>query len=110
MTVKKGRYCVGEVSVDAGLVWVGDPCYIKHHPELYDESKWGDFCANIEDLPSEKFSGVATFTNWVTVHTLSMSALTRTEVPQNLKSYSPECIQTKMKQKELNTNEVFTIL
>ena len=64
MTVKKGRYCVGEVSVDAGLVWVGDPCYIKHHPELYDESKWGDFCANIEDLPSEKFSGVATFTNF----------------------------------------------
>ena len=37
--VKQGRYCVGSIGVDAGIVWVGDPCYIKHHPEIYDQSK-----------------------------------------------------------------------
>jgi hypothetical protein len=62
--VKKGRYFVGSVGVDAGIVWAGDPCYIKHHPELYDESKWGDFCVNMKDLPGEKYSGVVTHTNF----------------------------------------------
>ena len=33
--VKKGRYFVGSVGVDAGVVWVGDPCYIKNNPEIY---------------------------------------------------------------------------
>ena len=61
---KKGRFFVGSVGVDAGLVWVGDPCYIKDHPELYDQSKWMDFCDNIRDLPREKYGGVCTHTNW----------------------------------------------
>ena len=64
MTVKKGRFFVGSVGVDSGTVWLGDACYIKHHPELYDESKWGDFCVNMKDLPGEKYSGVVTHTNW----------------------------------------------
>ena len=62
--VKQGRYCVGSVGCDAGIVWGGDPCYIKHHPELYDQSKWADFSVNMKDLQGEKYSGVCTTTNW----------------------------------------------
>lgn len=62
--IKKGRYFVGSVGVDAGIVWVGDPGYIKHHPELYDESEWRNFCMNLNDLPAEKYSGVCTHTNF----------------------------------------------
>jgi len=62
--VKKGKYFVGSVGVDAGIVWVGDPCYIKHHPEIYDESKWQDFCMKLDNLPGEICQGVCTRTNW----------------------------------------------
>ena len=62
--VKKGRYFVGSVGVDAGVVWVGDPCYIKDNPEIYDESKWQDFCLKLRDLPGEICQGVCTHTNW----------------------------------------------
>jgi len=61
---KKGRYFVGSVGVDAGIVWVGDPCYIKHHPEIYDETKWNDFCVKLDNLPGEICQGVCTSTNW----------------------------------------------
>ena len=64
MTPKKGRFFVGSIGVDAGLVWLGDPCYIKDHPELHDESKWQDFCMNMRDLPGEKYGGVCTHTNF----------------------------------------------
>jgi len=42
--VLNGRHYVGEVGVDSGLVFVGDPCYIKHDDRLTDESKWNQFC------------------------------------------------------------------
>ena len=45
---------IGEIGVDAGLCWIGDPCYILHkHPEAKDEhdrppkdigEDWSDFC------------------------------------------------------------------
>jgi hypothetical protein len=36
-TPKKGRFFVGSLGVDSGLIFLSDPCYIKHHPELYNE-------------------------------------------------------------------------
>lgn len=34
---------IGHVGVDAGIVMIGDPCYVtqKNHPAKQD---WGDFC------------------------------------------------------------------
>lgn len=60
------RELVGHIGVDAGLVWLGDPCYIKHHPELAVESKWREFCESLRDmkLPQEAYSGILTRTGW----------------------------------------------
>jgi len=41
MTLKKKL--VGHIGVDSGLVFIGDPCYIKQHKQLYDPKKWDDF-------------------------------------------------------------------
>jgi len=37
---------IGEIGVDAGLCWVGDPCYILHrkHPPKAIGKDWGEFC------------------------------------------------------------------
>ena len=39
---------VGEVGVDAGLIWLGDPCYIigKEADHRWDE--WSDFCNDMD--------------------------------------------------------------
>ncbi len=44
-TVINRRY-IGEIGVDAGLCWVGDPCYILHREELPQSigKNWGEFC------------------------------------------------------------------
>ena len=43
---------VGEIGVDAGLCWVGDPCYIigddSHIKEECGIESWDDFCDIIE--------------------------------------------------------------
>lgn len=40
---------VGVVGVDAGLVWLGDPCYILHtkKPEAIGKD-WGDFARSLD--------------------------------------------------------------
>ena len=38
---------VGEVGVDSGTIWIGDPCYILHKGKNLPASlgdNWGDFC------------------------------------------------------------------
>lgn len=34
------------IGVDAGLIWVGDPCYLAASKKL---NNWGDFCSSITD-------------------------------------------------------------
>ncbi len=43
---KKRRVLVGKIGVDAGLVWIGDPCYILHKDKLPKSlgKDWGEFC------------------------------------------------------------------
>lgn len=45
-TRTKSRELIGEIGVDAGLCWIGDPCYILHaHPKPKAIGKdWGEFC------------------------------------------------------------------
>ena len=54
-------YKIGHIDVDAGLCWVGDPCYILHNQEGNPKSignDWGDFCGNIND-----YSNVLSFSH-----------------------------------------------
>ncbi len=40
------RKQIGEIGVDAGLCWIGDPCYILHHdpvPKTVGRD-WDEFC------------------------------------------------------------------
>jgi hypothetical protein len=60
MTYKKdGRVLVGHIGVDAGLCWIGDPCYILHKdkgdkPAAIGKD-WGDFCDTLgKDYPTLK--------------------------------------------------------
>ena len=45
------RKLIGEIGVDAGLCWIGDPCYILHaspQPKAIGED-WSEFCDLIND-------------------------------------------------------------
>jgi len=37
---------VGVIGVDAGLCWIGDPCYVFHHNPPFKEvgKTWSEFC------------------------------------------------------------------
>jgi hypothetical protein len=50
---------VGEIGVDAGLCWIGDPCYILHKKPTEVPSNlgkdWSEFCRLLgEDYPTAK--------------------------------------------------------
>jgi hypothetical protein len=59
------RRRLGVVGVDAGLIWIGDPCYIIHANPLSSDlgRTWGEFCDELGDKPHHEFdSGVVTST------------------------------------------------
>ena len=41
---KKMEQLIGTISVDAGLCWIGDPCYIMGDQATWRVHDWGDFC------------------------------------------------------------------
>jgi hypothetical protein len=50
---KSKRVLVGHIGVDAGLCWIGDPCYILHKEDGLPESlgkNWGDFCNTLGEV------------------------------------------------------------
>lgn len=34
---------IGTIGVDAGIVYIVDPCYIKHHEIIFKDEKWSEF-------------------------------------------------------------------
>ena len=51
------REQIGTVGVDAGLIWVGEPCYILH-TESTPKSigvDWSDFCERLHDADTQEF-------------------------------------------------------
>lgn len=59
--VKKNKKVqIGTVGVDAGLIWVGDPCYIigkggKDNPPYKETGKdWGKFCDRLQEKQGNK--------------------------------------------------------
>lgn len=50
---------VGVIGVDAGLCWIGDPCYLKSGELPWED--WHKFCDKIYDLENGKDQGVTQF-------------------------------------------------
>jgi hypothetical protein len=51
---------VGHFAVDAGIVWIGDPCYILHSKEPRQTlgKDWPEFCSKLgDDFPTAKVFG-----------------------------------------------------
>ncbi len=48
---------IGEISVDAGLCWLGDPCYLLQgdRPKAVG-GNWSEFCDLIEDPLPQQFN------------------------------------------------------
>lgn len=52
---------IGEVGVDAGLCWIGDPCYIHPDPEYKDNppkewgKTWSEFCKILHEKEKDEF-------------------------------------------------------
>ncbi len=48
---------IGLIGVDAGLCWIGDPCYVLHQERLPKAlgKNWEDFCKKLSDGPSTQF-------------------------------------------------------
>jgi len=47
---------IGKIFVDAGLCWVGDPCYTvtpdaSHHPA----KSWDEFCDKLDESPTKNY-------------------------------------------------------
>ena len=44
---------IGHIGVDAGLCWIGDPCYVvaKDSSDVFEN--WGDFCRQLFKLRGE---------------------------------------------------------
>ena len=49
--MKHLRKLIGEIGVDAGLCWIGDPCYILHTdtPPKAIGKDWAEFCILLEN-------------------------------------------------------------
>jgi hypothetical protein len=45
------RVLAGHVYVDAGLIWVGDPCYVMGDDASSRVTDWGDFCGKLFNDP-----------------------------------------------------------
>src|SRR5437870_1373054 len=45
------RQRIGEIGVDAGLCWIGDPCYIlhQHEPPKAIGRNWEEFCDILDE-------------------------------------------------------------
>lgn len=46
----------GVIGVDAGLCWIGDPCYcVTPDANEHPAQTWGEFCENLRDLDRQGF-------------------------------------------------------
>jgi hypothetical protein len=45
--VSDKRVLAGHVDVDAGLIWIGDPCYVLGDDASSRVHSWSDFCEKI---------------------------------------------------------------
>lgn len=41
---------IGSVSVDAGCIWVGDPCYVIGGDSSFSPALWADYCKILDEI------------------------------------------------------------
>jgi len=75
MKLKQGNWkLVGHFGVDAGICWIGDPCYILHTDEPVKSigKNWEEFCDKLGKKESKEFTfnagheglGICVHTGW----------------------------------------------
>ena len=53
---------VGYIGVDAGLCWVGDPCYcVTPDATEHPAKTWDEFCDKLNEEPSDEFGFLSNF-------------------------------------------------
>ncbi len=58
---------LGEVGVDTGMVWIGDPCYVIGEDASHGFATWADFCAEHKRnrlQPAGQHNGLAIPSGW----------------------------------------------
>ena len=56
--MKENFELAGHIGVDAGLCWVGDPCYIIHNEDDISSvigKNWSEFCGKVTDKEVTQF-------------------------------------------------------
>jgi len=70
---KAGWRIIGKIGVDAGLCWIGDPCYVMGRDASSAVNQWSDFCDKLDaaghdergfSTPLGKGTGVAVLTGY----------------------------------------------
>jgi len=52
MSQKKTTEVVGHIGIDAGLCWIGDPCYVLGDDASFRVRSWDKFCSKLgKDYP-----------------------------------------------------------
>jgi hypothetical protein len=60
---------VGTMGVDAGLCWVGDPCYSISKDASHVWEKWSDFCEELRKQDEQSATQVYCFDSGIAVST-----------------------------------------
>jgi len=69
------RVLVGEIGVDSGLVFVGDPCYFKHSKALCNPDHWEDI---IKERKRNDWKPAQFYSDDMNGHTFPMGVITPT--------------------------------
>jgi hypothetical protein len=48
-----------KVSVDAGIIWIGDPCYVMGQNASHGVKDWDDFCRKMDETDHWSSNGVS---------------------------------------------------
>tara|TARA_Y100001951_G_C11268029_1_gene256867 strand:+ start:960 stop:1280 length:321 start_codon:yes stop_codon:yes gene_type:complete len=57
--VKLTKVKLGTVGVDAGLLMIIDPCYVKYIKSIHSDEKWMDFVERIHSPGNDTHNGIA---------------------------------------------------
>lgn len=57
--VKLTKVVLGTVGVDAGLLMIIDPCYVKYIKSIHSDEKWSEFCDMLYEPGNDTHNGIA---------------------------------------------------
>lgn len=57
--MKLTKVKLGTVGVDAGLLMIIDPCYVKYIKSIHSDEKWSEFCDIVGASGNDTHNGIA---------------------------------------------------